>query len=105
MSRSAWLLLSGDDAAGHGRTASPGRGIFRGLASGAQGLKMIRASCTIAVTAAMAALATGAALAFQVPAAPELSKTCSAPSEITRLEQSLVRTAARIAQGRPLRIV
>ena len=64
------------------------------------------ASCITAVTiSAFATLAVGSALASQSPAATDLSAACSAPSEVTRLEQSLVRAAARIAQGQPLKIV
>jgi acyl-CoA thioesterase I len=52
-----------------------------------------------------ATLVAGSSLAWQTPARTEASEACSAPSEVTRLEQSLVRTAARIAQGQPLKIV
>jgi lysophospholipase L1-like esterase len=65
---------------------------------------MISAS-RILIAAVVAVLAVDTALASQAPATTEASKTCSAPSEITRLDQALVRTAARIAQGRPLKIV
>jgi acyl-CoA thioesterase I len=65
-----------------------------------------RASCIVAVTiTAFATLITGSALAWQTPGPAEPSDACSAPTEVTRLEQSLVRTAARIAQGQPLKIV
>ena len=67
---------------------------------------MTRVSCILAVTiSAFATLVSGSALARQPPAASEPDAACSAPSEVTRLEQSLVRTAARIAQGQPLKIV
>jgi len=67
---------------------------------------MNRASrITAATIIAFASLVAGSALAWQTPAPTQLPEACSAPSEVTRLEQSLVRTAARIAQGQRLKIV
>ena len=57
------------------------------------------------IATAVATLAMGTAVASEAPGSAEPSKTCSAPGEITRLEQSLVHTAARLAQGQPLKIV
>ena len=54
---------------------------------------------------AFATMILGSALARQAAAPTEPSQACSAPSEATRLQQSLVRTADRIAQGQPLKIV
>src|SRR5262249_32956783 len=50
-------------------------------------------------------VAIGPALAFQDGPATETLQACSAPSEMTRLDQAIVRTTARVARGRPLRIV
>jgi lysophospholipase L1-like esterase len=58
-----------------------------------------------ATISAFAALVVGSALASQPPAATEPAAACSAPTEVARLEQSLARAAARIAQGQPLKIV
>jgi lysophospholipase L1-like esterase len=69
-------------------------------------LEMNRVSCIMAVVlTAFASLFLGSALAWGTTAPADPSEACSAPSEVTRLEQSLVRTAARIAQGQPLKIV
>jgi acyl-CoA thioesterase I len=57
------------------------------------------------IVIAIATLAVGSAVASQPPAPTELSKTCSAPHEITRLEQSPLRTTLRIAEGQALKIV
>ena len=57
------------------------------------------------IVTAIATLVMGSLVASQARTPTEPPTICSAPSEIVRLEQSLVRTAARIAQGQPLKIV
>jgi acyl-CoA thioesterase-1 len=67
---------------------------------------MIGASRRIAaLVVALAALASGRAAASPVVPQTEGLQGCSAPRELIQLEQSLLRTATRIAEGQPLRIV
>ena len=59
----------------------------------------------VVIVAAIATLTIDTAMASKAPTTTEAPKTCNAPSEMTRLDQALARTAARIAEGRPLKIV
>ena len=60
---------------------------------------------TAMLVTALLVLALNSASASTVVPRTEAVQTCSAPSELIKLEQLLVRTATRIAEGQPLRIV
>ena len=59
---------------------------------------------TAVFVSALVVLALSSASASTV-VPPAAVQTCSAPSELIQLEQLLVRTATRIAEGEPIRIV
>ena len=59
---------------------------------------------TAVFASALVVLALSSASASTV-VPPAAVQTCSAPSELIQLEQLLVRTATRIAEGEPIRIV
>jgi acyl-CoA thioesterase I len=70
------------------------------------GLKMTDTGKPFAVlAAALLVLAPNSAMATKAVPGADGAQLCDAPTELIQLEQSLLRTATRIAEGQPLRIV
>jgi lysophospholipase L1-like esterase len=69
--------------------------------------RLFAAAVTVATVMSISALMSPAkATTTATPdAAPAAAPTCTVPGQLVRLDQALTRTSARLAQGRPLKII